>query len=153
MPTHKRPTAFWFITIFLSVSIILMLTGQTMAIFDYDLTVSLGLQESIDHVGRLGVQVNRAFGVGDTAIYIPLMILSAAGLFFKKRWSLLNTAAVAGISAYWAVTVASLLLLAPGTPEYNYIPGPEIVLFVTTYLPFGVWSLIYIILRGDDLIK
>lgn len=153
MTNRKRPIAFRFIAIFLSASIILMLTGQTMAVFNYDLTVSLGLQESIDQVGALGVQVNRSFGIGDTVIYIPLMFISLVGLFLRKRWALLSTAAVAGVSAYWTVTVASILLLAPGTPGYNYVPGPEIILFVATYLAFGIWCLIYIILRGDDLIK
>lgn len=150
---RRRPAAFRFVTLFLSASIILMLAGQTMAIFDYDLTVSLGLQEDIARVGALGVQVNRAFGVGDTVVYIPLMFISVAGLFLRKRWALLTTAAVAGVSAYWTVTVAAILLFAPKTPRYNYVPGPEIILFVATYFAFGVWSLVYVILRGDDLIR
>lgn len=153
MQTKNRSKAFWFITAFLFLSVFLMLLGQTMAVFNYDLAVSLGLQESIDQVGPSGVQVNRAFGIGDTVVYIPLMIVSLVGLFLRKRWALLTTAAVSGVSAYWTVTVASIMLLAPGTPGYNYTPGTEIILFVAAYLAFGAWSLIYISIRGEDLIS
>jgi hypothetical protein len=32
-------------------------------------------------------------GAGDTVVYVPLMLVSLAGLFLRKRWSLLTTAA------------------------------------------------------------
>ena len=76
-----------------------MLMGQTMSVFHYDLTVRLGLQESPEQVGESGLQVNRAFGAGDTVVYIPLMIASLAGLWLKKRWSLLIATAAVGLSA------------------------------------------------------
>jgi len=153
MPTKKRPIAFRFFTLFLSASVILMLAGQTVANFNYDLTVRSGLQESIGQVGEFGVQVNRAFGVGDTIIYIPLMIVSVVGLIFKKRWALLTTAAVTGISAYWTATVASIFLFGPGAPDYNYSPPPGIWLFVWTYLAFGVCGMLYLVFRGEKLIQ
>jgi hypothetical protein len=153
MPNERRPIGFWVIVVFLVVSTVLMLVGQTMSIFDYDLTVRLGLQESREQVGELGVQVNRSFGVGDTVVYIPLFIASLVGLWLGKRWSLLTTAAVFGVSAYWSVTVGSILLLSPGTPGYDYAPGAEIWLFVGAYLAFGVWGLFYMILRGEALFR
>jgi len=52
MPNARRPIAFWIIVVFLSISIILMLMGQTIAVFNYDFTARLGLQESVEEVDR-----------------------------------------------------------------------------------------------------
>lgn len=148
MPRESRPFAFWFIMVFLALSIVLMVTGQTLSIVNYDLTVRLGLQESSGQVGEHGVQVNRAFGVGDTAVYIPLMMASLVGLWQKRRWSLLTTAAVFGISVHWTVTIASMLVFLPGVSGYSYVPGIEIWLFVGTYMIFGVVGFVYLACRG-----
>ena len=126
MTRKDRSVAFWVFIVFLALSIALMLLGQTMSVFNYDLTVRLGLQESSGQVGEFGVQVNRAFGAGDTVVYIPLLIASLVGLWLKKRWSLLTTAAVVGVSAYWSVTIIFIFLFLPGTPGYSYVPGFDI---------------------------
>jgi hypothetical protein len=149
----KRPTAFWIIVVFLVLSIALLVTGQTLAVFNYDLTVKLGLQESLAQVGEFGVQVNRAFGASDTIVYIPLIIISLVGLLLRKRWSLLTTAALAGVSVYWSVTIIFYFLFLPGTHGYNYVPGLEIWLFVGSYAVFGVWALCYLLFRTDALLR
>jgi hypothetical protein len=99
MVSGRRGFSFWIIILFLIVSMVLMLIGQTTAVFNYELTVELGLQEDVKEVGEFGVQMNRAFGAGDTLVYIPLMAISLVGLFLRKHWSLVTTAAVMGISA------------------------------------------------------
>ena len=153
MKTAKRPTAFWIIIVFLIVSIVFLLMGQTMAIFNYEFAVTLGLQEDVKEVGQFGVQVNRAFGAGDTLVYIPLMVISLIGLFLRKRWSLVSTAAVMAISVYWATTAAFMLVFLPGVHNYNLVPGPEYWLFVIAYIIFGVCGVVYLIYRGDNLIS
>lgn len=150
---HKRSRFFWIIATFLVISILLMLAGQTTAVFNYDLAVSLGLQESAHQVSAFGVQINRAFGAADTMIYIPLMIISLYGLLLKKSWSLLTTAAVAGISTYWSVTVIFVFLFLPGTAGYAYTPGFDMWAFVTIYALFGIWSLRILVLRGQELLR
>ena len=150
-PSH--PGAYWIFVVFIALSIVLMLVGQTMAVFNYDLTVRLGLQESQEDVGEFGVQVNRAFGAGDTVVYVPLLLASLLGLWLKKRWSLVATAAVCGVSAYWSVTILFVLLFAPGSSGYSYVPGPEIWLFVGAYVVFGFWGFLYLIFRGESLIR
>jgi len=153
MAGTRRPVAFWFITAFLTLSVALLLLGQTMAVVDYDLTVRLGLQESPQQVGAHGVQVNRAFGAADTIVYIPLMLASLAGLWLRRRWALLTTAAVAGISAYWTATIGCMLAFLPGTPGYNYTPPLGIWLFVGAYMLFGIWCLFYLLARGESLVQ
>lgn len=146
-----RPFAFWVITSFLSLSLVLLLMGQTMAIINYDFAVQLGLQEDIKDVGDFGVQVNRAFGVGDTIVYIPLIAISIIGLILRKRWSLLTAAAAMGISAYWATTIVFMLIFLPGTPGYFLEPGVEYWLFMAAFIIFGVWGLLYLVFRGEKL--
>ncbi len=153
MENKNRPVAYWFIITFLGLSVALLLLGQTMAVFDYDFTMKLGLQETPAQVGTHGVQVNRAFGAGDTFVYIPLMLASFAGLWLRRRWSLLVTAAVAGISAYWTTTIGFMLAFLPGTPGYSYVPPLGIWLFIGAYLLFGVWSLFYLLFRGEALLR
>jgi hypothetical protein len=151
MTGAKRPVAFWVIAVFLIVSMVLLVMGQTMAIFNYEFAVELRLQEDKKEVGEFGVQINRAFGAGDTLVYIPLIAISLVGLFLKKRWSLITTAAVMGISAYWATVVAFMLVFLPGVPNYNLLPGPGYWLFIGAYIIFGVCGVVYLIFRGDNL--
>ncbi|MBW2172405.1 MAG: hypothetical protein JRF69_10610 [Deltaproteobacteria bacterium] len=153
MVSGRRCLSFWVIILFLTVSMVLMLMGQTMAVFDYEFTVKLGLQEDVKEVGEFGVQMNRAFGAGDTVVYIPLMAISLVGLFLRKHWSLVTTAAVMGISAYWAIVIIFIMTFMPGVPNYSFEPGPGVWLFVVAHAVFGVWGLFYMIFRRDELIR
>jgi len=85
MNERRRPAAFWVISLFLASSLVFLLLGQTSAVFAYDWAVSLGLQESVEDVSAHGVEVNRAFGVGDTVVYVPLVALALVGLSRRKR--------------------------------------------------------------------
>ncbi|WP_406669947.1 hypothetical protein V7O67_09645 [Methanolobus sp. ZRKC4] len=42
------------------------MTGQTFSLIDYDLTVSLGLQESAEEVGEVGVSWAKGVAFADT---------------------------------------------------------------------------------------
>jgi len=152
MITAKRPFAFWCVTGFLCIALVLLLTGQTMSLIDYELAVQLGLQENITEVSMYGVQVNRAFGAGDTIVYVPLIALSIIGLVLKKRWSLITAAAVMGISAYWATTIVFMLIFLPGTPGYSLQPGMEYWFFMAAFIIFGIWGLLYLMFRGEKLL-
>ena len=145
--------AYWVIVVFLGLSVVVMLTGQTMAVVDYDLAVRLGLQESREEVSEYGVEVNRAFGAGDTVICVPLMAVSLVGLLARRRWALLTTTAVFGVSAYWSATILSMLVFLPGAEGYNNQPGLEIWLFVGFYLVCGVVGLFFMTQRGEALLS
>ena len=73
--SNKRTTGFWVIMIIGLILLIILFLGQTMAFIDYDFTVSLKLQESEEIISELGVALNKGFGVGDTLIYIPLLVI------------------------------------------------------------------------------
>ena len=90
--------------------------------------------------------MNRAFGAGDAAVYVLLIAASLVGLVRGKQWAVI---AVAGVSAYWSVTMAFYLFFLPGTPGHHYVPGFESWLFIGSYAAFGVWRLFYLPLRGS----
>jgi len=148
-----RSPGFWIVVVFLAVSIVLMLVGQTLGVFNYELAARMGLQEKPEQMTEFGVQVGRAFGASDTIVYIPLMVISMIGLILRKPWSLLVTAAFFGASAYWTVTVTFMLIFLPGVPGYSNVPGPEIWLFIGTYMVVGVAGLFYIVTRGEELLR
>ncbi len=148
----NRPLAFWLIFVFLIVSLLQFIAGQTLAVFNYELTVQMGFQEAEQLITPFGVRVNRAFAVADTLVYIPLIIFALTGLFLKKRWSLLLTAAVMGISAYWATTTACMFLFLQDVASYTFIPPPTYWVFVSTYILFGILGIIYLLVRGEKLI-
>ncbi|MDH3974786.1 MAG: hypothetical protein OEV42_10955 [Deltaproteobacteria bacterium] len=150
---NKRNRAYWVITVFLALSALLLLMGQTMAIVNYDFAVQLGLQEDVTEVGEYGLQLNRAFGAADTLVYLPLILISLVGLFLRKRWSLTITAAVMGISAYWATTIVFMLFFLTGIPHYYLEPGIEYGLILGAYIIFGLWGMIYLAVRGERIVN
>ena len=149
----KRPVAYWFILFFLAFSALLFLVGQTLAVFNYEFTVSLGLQEDVKEISEFGVQLNRAFGASDSLVYIPLILMSIYGLLTNKPWSLLTTAAVMGISGYWATTAAFLFLFLDGVPGYSFVPGWDYLIFIGTYIICGLWGLWYLVFHGKNLLR
>ncbi len=153
MTSVGRSPGFWIVVVFLAVSIPLMLVGQTLSVFNYELAARMGLQEKPSEMTEFGVQVNRAFGAADTVVYIPLIVISMVGLILRKRWSLLVTAAFFGASAYWTVTVTFMFIFLPGVAGYSNVPGPEIWLFIGTYMVAGVVGLLYIVWRGEKLLR
>jgi hypothetical protein len=153
MPGEKRSVAFWFICAFLALSVVVLALGQTTSLFAYDFAVRLGLQESVDEVTPFGVEMNRAFGAGDTFVYIPLMLISLVGLLKKKRWAVPTTAAVMGISAYWSLTMTAVLIFLKGVPGYQLVPGIEYGIFLGAYMVFGLWGLTYLAFRSDNLLR
>ncbi len=70
--------------------LVILLIGQMMLFINYEFTVSIGLQESVDVIGEMGVAVNKGFGVGDTIIYMPLLIIGLVGLWYRKKWGYLH---------------------------------------------------------------
>jgi hypothetical protein len=152
--THtKRPISFGVVIGFLSLSVVLFVFGQTMAVFNYKFAVSLGLQEDVKEISEFGVQLNRSFGASDTLIYIPLIVLSIIGLSLRKRWALITTAAVMGISSYWATTAAFIFWFLIGVPNYAFVPSVDYWVFIAAYIIFGIWGVWYLIFHGERLIR
>ena len=57
LPSERRPAMFWFIVAFLAVSVVLMLAGQTLGVFNYELAARMGLQGKPEEMTEFGVLV------------------------------------------------------------------------------------------------
>ena len=151
--THaKRPVAYWVIVSFLALSTVLMLIAQTTPIFDYPLAVRLGFQNGADKISEYGVQVIRAFCVADTLVFIPMTVIALVGLLLRKRWSLFAIASVTWISVYWVVAYGFMVSFLSSQPGYHVVLGVPDWIIMGAYALFGVWALLYLILRGERLV-
>ena len=142
--TKKRTIGFWVLIIFGIFLFVMLLVGKTMSFIDYNFTVSIGLQESVDVVGEMGVAVNKGFGVGDTIIYIPLLLIGLVGLWIRKKWGIYAMVGALGITAYWPMVAIFLLLFARGSPGFNFTNFTSYSILLTAFTLYGLWGLWYL---------
>ena len=141
---NKRPIGFWVLMILGVFILLMLLVGQMMSFINYEFTVSIGLQESVAVVGEMGVAVNKGFGVGDTIIYIPLLVIGLVGLWIGKKWGIYAMVGALGITAYWPMVIIFLLLFARGTPGFNFTNFTTYSILLTAFTLYGLWGLWYL---------
>ena len=141
---NKRTIGFWVLMIFGIFLFVILLVGQTMSFINYDFTVSIGLQESRDMIGEMGVAINKGFGVGDTIIYLPILVIGLVGLWFRKMWGVFAMASALGITAYWPMVSIFLLLFAKGSPGFNFTNFTSYGVLLTAFTLYGLWGLWYL---------
>ncbi len=132
---------------------ILLLLGQSFSLINYKLTVSMGLQESAEEITTLGIAWAKAFALGDTLIYIPLLIAGIFGVIKHKNWGFYTFFAALAISAYWPVV--NLAAIYIGRNEINLLP--EKYISFTILLPlitlYGLWGMWYLAANKGTLLK
>lgn len=149
MNEKKRPPAFWFMIVFISFNLLFFLAGQTMALFNYDLTVKWGLQESVEKVGQYGVAFNKAVGGADTFIFMPLGIAALVGLIRNRKWALYPVCGFLAVTAYFAALHAFFWDILPGTPTYNYDPPLGLQIMLRVYVAIGITGIACAIKFGE----
>jgi len=124
---------------------LLLLCGQTLALFDYDLTVKFGLQESEAEVGKVGIAFAKGFGFGDTLIYLPLLIAGIIGLLKNKIWGFFLMFGALAITAYWPLVCLYAFLsdrvAITLTPD-KYVSYSVLLPLIAIYGLWGMWYLI-----------
>ena len=142
--TDRRPIGFWVLMILGMLFAAMVLAGQTMAFINYDFAVSIGLQESKNVVGEMGVAANKGFGVGDTIIYLPLLVIGIVGLWLRKKWGLFAMTGALGITAYWPMVCIFFLLFARDAPGFNFTSFTTYAILLTGFTVYGLWGLWYL---------
>ena len=144
MKPRKEDAQFWILIIIGIFLLIMFLIGQTLAIFDYDFTVSIGMQESESEIGKVGIAFAKGFGFGDTVIYIPLLIVGIVGLLRNKRWGKYSMFGALAISVYWPLVHLYAIFVERTaitlSPE-KYIIYPIILPLISVYGLWGMWYL------------
>ena len=136
--SNKQDIGFWILMIPGFLILLMLIFGQMMAVIDYDFTVSIGMQEPADVWGEFGVAMNKAFGVSDTLIYLPLLFFGLIGLWLKKSWGLFTMIGALAITAYWPVMHIFYVLYAEGLPGFNFT---EFASFITTLIIITLYAL------------
>ena len=149
--SNKREIGFWVLMIPGLLILFMLIFGQMISFIDYDFTVSLGLQESVNVISELGVASNKAFGVGDTLIYLPLLILGLIGLWQKKGWGLIAMVGALAITAYWPIVNLFFLYFAKDLPGFNFTDFVSYTIVLSLISIYGLWGMWYIYRNGITL--
>jgi hypothetical protein len=131
----------------------MMLVGQTGALIDYDFTVSIDMQDSIEEITAVGVAWAKGFAFGDTLIYIPLFIAGLIGTLKKRKWGLLALCGALAITAYWPVVCLYTIFVGKGA--INLRPDKYTV-FSIILIPisiYGIWGMWFIYRNWNRLLK
>lgn len=141
---QTRGLGYWVLIIGSILLLIMLIAGQMMAFINYDLAVSLGLQESGTTVGARGVAMNKGFGLGDTIIYTPLMVIGVWGLFAGKRIGYYCMIGAMAITAYWPMVSLFILIFSKGGPDFNFTDLGVYTVLLTLITLFGLWGMYYL---------
>lgn len=101
--TSKLPLGFKLIVGFHAVSFVLWFFGQTLAVVAYDMVAEWGLQDPRSAVDPVIVEINRAIGLTDTIIMLPLHLVAVLGLLRSRFYGAVASWLVFGITLYWPV--------------------------------------------------
>ena len=149
----KRTTGFW---ILVSIGVILnliYLLGQTMAIINYDFTVSIELQEPANEITEVGVASNKGFGFGDTFFYMPLFVVGIIGLLKKSAWGLYAMFGAMAITIYWPLVGLSTVFYAKGAPGWHFTDYTSYSILLSSIAIYGIWGLWFLYSNRDKLIQ
>ena len=152
----NRGFGFWVLITVGTVLAIILLLGQSTALFNYDLAISIGLQESEEEVGKVGIAWAKGFAFGDTMFYIPILIAGIIGLLLKKDWGLFSMFAAMTITTYWPVVSLYAVFIeinAIALTPAKYTSYAIMLPLIALYGLFGMWYLFkhkHAYLMADD---
>lgn len=133
--------------------IVFLVIGQALSLINYDLALSLGLQESIEEIGNIGIVWAKGFAFGDTILYIPLLIAAIVGLLRGKKWGLYLMFGSLAISIYWPIIHLYVIYAGRDILDLHpdkYISFPITLSLIILYGLCGMW---YLYKNHDKIIK
>ncbi len=141
---NKRTKGFWILMIPRTLILVMLIFGQMMSFINYEFTVSIGLQESVDVFGEFGVAMNKAFGVSDTIIYLPLLVSGLLGLWQKKSWGVSALIGALAITAYWPLVYMFFVIYPNGLPGFNFTDYTSFIIILIVISTYGLWGFLYL---------
>jgi hypothetical protein len=129
----------------------LLLVTQTWAVWDYDLMASWKLQEPRSMATEAVVQSNRAIGLADTVIMLPLSVMAIVGLLRRQFYGVVCSWMLLGIALYWPVVfVMSRFTFASADIAHVPLRTEDLVITGTIFL-FAAWGG-WLLCRSPELI-
>ena len=141
---QTRPICITVIILFHVASAVLWVFGQTMAVLDYDQAAAWGLQDPRDLLDPVIVEVNRAIGLTDTLVMIPLHVLAAIGLWGLRWYGAVLSWMVFGMTIYWPlIFITSQYFYAEA--GIQHAPAPlAFILTPAAIFVFACWASWYL---------
>jgi hypothetical protein len=84
-------------------SFAIWLFGQSGAVIAYDTVAEWGLQDRRELIDPVIVEVNRAIGLTDTIVMLPVFIVAAVGLIRRQFYGAIASWLAFGMTLYWPV--------------------------------------------------
>ena len=150
---ETRNIGFWILIGLGILLTIMLLMGQTFSLINYDLTVSLGLQESVEEVSEVGVAWAKGFAFGDTVLYLPLLLIGIIGLLKRRSWGFYSMFGALAITVYWPIVSLSTIFIGRTVLNLNpdkYVSYSIILPLITIY---GLWGMWYLYKNRDKFIN
>ena len=150
---NKRGAGFWILIIIGSLLTAWYLVGQTMCIFFYNFTVSIGLQDSAEVITPVGVAFGQGFGIGDTLLYIPLFVIGIIGLLKRKSIGVFAMFGALAVTVYWPIVCLGAVYMAKGAPGWNLTAYAEYTVILPLIAIYGLWGMWYVYRKRKLLVK
>ena len=131
----------------------MFLAGQTLSLFNWDLTVDLGLQESEEEVGKVGIAFLKGYAFGDTVFYIPLLLVGVIGLIKNTRWGHYSMFGALAISVYWPATVLYAIFIERTAITLQPDKYVSFSILLPLIMIYGLWGMWYLYWNGFGLRK
>ncbi len=132
----RLPPGVFLIVGFHLVSLVVWFFGQTLAVVDYDMVAAWGLQSPRAATEPAAVEVNRAIGLTDTIVMLPLFVPAAIGLLRRRFWGAVCSWLVFGMTLYWPIMFwASEAFYAQA--GMRHVPFS----LTTAVLPGAIWAI------------
>jgi hypothetical protein len=130
----------------------LLLLTQTWAVFQYDLMASYYLQEPRFMAEEAVVQSNRAIGLADTVVMLPLSFMAIYGLLTRKFYGVICSWMLLGTALYWpAQFIASRFTYASANIKHVNLRGEDFFICTVVFL-FACWGS-WLLCRSPQLIE
>jgi hypothetical protein len=113
------------------VSFVLWFFGQSLAVVAYDTVAGWGLQDQRSLVDPVIVEVNRAIGLTDTLVMLPMFVVAVVGLVRRRFYGAVASWIAFGMTLYWPVMfwtsqgfyAAADIVHQPMQVAYIVVPG------------------------------
>ena len=146
----KRDIGFWFIQGPGWLLLIYLIYAQAIPVFNYDLGVTMGTQESAEQISDVGVAFWYGFAFGDLVTYIPLLAMGLIGCWLDRMWGRMLLAAALGITVYWPAVCLAAVVGARDAAGWNLTDEATYWVVLPLIVLWGAWGLWYLVRFNDS---
>ena len=123
--------------------------AQAIPVFDYELGVRMGTQESAQKITEVGTAFWYGFAFSDLVVYIPLLGAGLIGHWLGRPWWRVIFGAALGITIYWPVVVLATAVDARDASGWD-IDESAYWIVLPTIAAWALWGLLRVARAEGD---